>query len=142
MTELDPKTVALIACGIATVLVAYFPLDMLIMWLRVKSRVQGTRSAEEVGVPVWIVGSFERLSAFLLGLFNVPGATIMLAAWLAAKLAASWQRYPTSEEDMEANRQVRAGHLVALIVGIVSVAFAFLVGLFIRHALNWNSPGT
>jgi hypothetical protein len=137
LTEFDPKTVALILCGILAVLAAYLPMDMLSVWLRVKSRVQGTRSAEEIGVPVWIVGSFERLSAFALGLFDVAGAPVILGAWLAAKLAASWQRYP-ADGDMEENRQVRAGHLVALIVGIVSVAFGFLTGLFIRHALKWD----
>jgi hypothetical protein len=88
------------------------------------------------------VGSFERLGAFALGLFSVPGAPVMLGAWLVAKLAASWQRYPANEGDMEKNRQVRAGHLVALIVGIVSVAFGYLTGLFVRHALKWESVTT
>ena len=128
----------LILAGILAVLAAYIPLDMLIVWLRVKSRVKGSRSAEEVGVPVWIVGSFERLAAFALGLFAVPAAPVMLGAWLAAKLAASWQRYPASEKDMEENRQVRAGHLVALMVGIVSVAIGYFAGFYIRHALKWN----
>jgi hypothetical protein len=111
---------------------------MLMLWLRTKSNVQGTRPTKEVGVPVWFVGSFERLSAFALGLFNVEGGPVILGAWLAAKLAASWQRYPTSEDDPERNREVRVGHLVALIVGIVSVAFAFLVGHWVRQTLNWE----
>ena len=119
-------------------LAAYLPMEMLIVWLRVQSRVQGSRSAEEVGVPVWIVGSFERLGAFVLGLFGVSNAPVILGAWLGAKLAASWNRYPSSEEDMEENRQVRAGHLVALIVGIVSVTFGLFTGLFVRHVLNWG----
>jgi hypothetical protein len=142
LVEFDPKTMTLILSGILAVLAAYVPLDMLIVWLRVRSRVQGSRSAEEVGVPVWIVGSFERLAAFALGLYAAPGAAVMLAAWLAGKLAASWQRYPTSDKDMEKNRQVRAGHLVALIVGITSVSVGYLVGLFVRHALEWDALPT
>jgi hypothetical protein len=140
LIEFDPKTVVLILIGVLVVLAAYFPIDMLIVWLREQSRVKGSRSAEEIGVPVWIVGSFERIAAFALGLFDVRNAGVMLGAWLAAKLAASWQRYPTDKTDMEENRQVRAGHLVALIVGIVSVAFGFLTGLLIRHILKWDLP--
>jgi hypothetical protein len=52
LVEFDPKTMTLILSGILAVLAAYVPLDMLIVWLRVRSRVQGSRSAEEVGVPV------------------------------------------------------------------------------------------
>jgi len=74
---------------------------------------------------------------FALGLFDVRDAALILAAWLGAKLAANWQRYPADEEDMEQNREVRVGHLVALIVGVVSVAFALIVGLAVRNLLGW-----
>ena len=78
---------------------------------------------ERGGLPALIVGSFERLSAFALGLFGVSNAPVILGAWLAAKLAASWGRYPDSADAthlpdrMELNRQVRVGHLVAVIGG-------------------------
>jgi hypothetical protein len=148
LPELDPKTVVLILCGVLAVLAAYLPMDMLVVWLRVQGRIKGTRPSEEQGLPVWIVGSFERLSAFALGLFGVSNAPVILGAWLAAKLAASWGRYPDSAEAsdfpnlpdrMELNRQVRVGHLVAVITGVVSVAIGLLTGLFIRHALKWNT---
>jgi hypothetical protein len=96
-----------------------------------------SRSANEVGVPVWITGSFERLSAFALGFFHVAGATTMLGAWLVAKLAASWQRFPVREEtaaDRKLSREIRAGTLIAVIAGIVSVAVAYLIGLAVRYA--------
>jgi hypothetical protein len=140
MSEFDPKVVMLILGGVMAVLVAYFPLDMFIVWLRTQSKVEGTRSAAEIGVPVWITGTFERLGAFGLGLFDANDAGLILAAWLGAKLAASWQRYPADEKDMEQNRKVRAGHLVALIVGTASVAFGFFAGLTVRHLLGWVTP--
>jgi hypothetical protein len=145
LPELDPKTVLLILWGVLAVLAAYLPMDMLVAWLRVQGRIKGTRPSEERALPVWIVGSFERLSAFALGLFGVSTAPVILGAWLGAKLAASWGRYPDSADApdlpdrMELNRQVRVGHLVAVIGGIVSVAIGLLTGLFIRHALKWDT---
>lgn len=47
----------------------------LLYWLRVQSRISGSRSVREIGVPVEIVGNFERLLAFVLVVFaGVAGA--------------------------------------------------------------------
>jgi hypothetical protein len=46
--------------------------------------------------------------AFGLVLFNVRGDYTLLAAWIAAKLAASWHRFPVKND--EAGRQIRARH--------------------------------
>ena len=43
-------------------------------------------------VPAWIVGMFEGTMTFVLFLFAVEDAGTVLIAWMAAKLAANWQR--------------------------------------------------
>jgi hypothetical protein len=48
-------------------------------------------------VPPWIAGSFERLFGFTLVLFGVQSAYTLLAAWIAAKLAASRHRFTSPE---------------------------------------------
>jgi hypothetical protein len=68
--------------------------------------------------------------AYGLVLFCVPDAYTILAAWIGAKLAASWQRLPV--ETYEDGRRVRAGTLVALMAGIVSVALGALAALAVR----------
>jgi hypothetical protein len=125
------------ALGVGIVL-ANYPINRLVRWLRRISGVATTRSAKERGVPVFIVGSFERLLAFVLVLFDILGAGTLLAAWIAAKLAASWQRYPVNEAN-EYGREYRAGTLIALMAGIVSVGLGCLVGLVI-HWLTYPFP--
>ena len=71
-------------------------MNLFIRWLE---RVSGMREPpkkekEQVVVPTWLVGGFERSLAFVLVVFDVPGAYTLLAAWIAAKLAANWQRVP------------------------------------------------
>jgi hypothetical protein len=39
----------------------------------------------------------------------VTNGPVILAAWLAAKLAASWQRYPKDKEDMEETDKCEPG---------------------------------
>jgi hypothetical protein len=132
--SLNEKCVLVFALGIALILLAYWPVGWFLCWLRSQSRILGTRSVQETGVPPGIVGNFERLLAFFLVLFQVDGTYAILAAWLGAKLAASWQRVPIETEDAEAGRQVRAGTLSALIAGIVSVLVGVLVGLSVHCA--------
>jgi hypothetical protein len=70
------------AIGNIVVLIAYWPVGWLLRWLRHKSRISGTRAVQEIGVPRWIVGSFERLLALFLVALEVEGAYTLLAAWL------------------------------------------------------------
>jgi hypothetical protein len=101
-------------------------------WLRRMSRLPEKRQEDEIGVPVWIVGSFERVMAFAFVLFLAPkDAFTLLGFWIGAKLAASWHRVP-QEVDNKKNRDIRAGTLAALIAGIISVSFGVLIGLGIR----------
>jgi hypothetical protein len=108
-------------------------MNLFIRWLE---RVSGMREPpkkekERVVVPTWLVGGFERSLAFVLVVFDVPGAYTLLAAWIAAKLAANWQRVPVDNSQKE--REVRARTLIALIAGVVSVGFGCLVDVLIRR---------
>ncbi len=116
---------------------AYDIMDCVWRWLRRESDVEEYRPAAEVGVPVWIVGNFERLMAFALVLFLKPkDAFTLLGIWLGAKLAASWHRMPVSNSNKKENRNIRAGTLAALIAGIVSVLLGALIGLAVRWVLQ------
>ena len=74
-------------------------MDRLVRWLRGQSRIAEIRPDKDKGVPPWIVGSFERLLAFVLVMFDVQGAYTLLAIWTGAKLAASWHRFPVTSDE-------------------------------------------
>jgi hypothetical protein len=108
--------ILVLAIGLAVIFLAYPFVGWFSRWLGEKSRIK-TRTVAEEGVPVWITGNFERLLAFLVVVFHVEGAYTLIALWLGAKLAASWQRIPTEIHKgdewkrREHARQVRAGTL-------------------------------
>jgi hypothetical protein len=132
------------------------PVGQFLEWLRVQSNIKGVRSVRTRGVPVEIVGPFERLLAFILVVFAgfAPATLTVILAWLGAKLAASWHRVPITplkdprssigaakraSEDYEAGRQARAGTLSALIAGVVSVTVGVVLGLAVRCACEWEA---
>ncbi len=82
------------------------------------------------GVPAWLTGAIERLFFSLVVAFDLPGTTIAMIAWIAAKMAANWNRptldQPSSPE--EAIQRAR-GSFTALTAGLVSMAFAAIGGL-------------
>jgi hypothetical protein len=104
-------------------------------WLLNKSNISDPALIKHDGVPVWVVGNFERLLALVLVAAHVGEAYTVMAAWLGAKLATSWQRIPTDCRDEKLNRQIRAETLVALIAGVVSVAFGIVAGQLFRCAI-------
>jgi hypothetical protein len=122
--------------GLAIALLAHFPVEWFVHWLRHKSDLP-PREPRKLTVPVHIVGTFERLLAFFLVCLNVEGTYAILIAWMAAKLALSWQRQPSSsdEREVEVDREIRAVTLVALMGGIVSLTFGILGGVVAR----WGS---
>jgi hypothetical protein len=122
--------------GLAVALLAHFPVDWFVRWLRHKSDVP-PRELRQQAVPNSIVGTFERLLAFFLVCLNVEGAYAILIAWMAAKLAASWQRQPISGglEAEEADREIRAGIFIALMAGTVSLIFGVVGGAIARYGL-------
>jgi hypothetical protein len=82
-------------------------------------------------VPHLVIGTFERLLAFFL-VWLVPAerAGIILLAWMTAKLAANWQR----RED--ADQEIRARTLIALITGTLSLSFGVVGGAIAKHGPN------
>jgi hypothetical protein len=122
-----------IAIGLLILPLAHLPLRTMLWWLRYASDVPPEREDKDVGVPPFIVGTFERVLAFGLALYGVHEALTLLAAWLGAKLAASWQRFEVKTD--EAGRRVRVGTLLALIAGVISVAIGYLAGALVRDAV-------
>ena len=126
-------SVLLFILGLAIALLALFPVEWFVYWLRHKSDLP-PRELRKLTVPVPIVGTFERLLAFFLVFLNVEGTYAILIAWMAAKLAFNWRPLSSSSDDLEveADREIRAGTLVALMGGIVSLTFGILGGVVAR----------
>ena len=129
-------SVLLFIVGLAVALLAHFPVDWFVRWLRRKSDVP-PRELRQQAVPVSIVGTFERLLAFLLVYLNVEGAYAILIAWMVAKLAANWQRQLKSgnQDAEEADRENRAATYIALMAGTVSLIFGAIGGAIARGAI-------
>ena len=85
------------------------------------------------GLDPFILGPFERFLAFSLAVFDVPGIATVLAAWIAAKLAASWQRFKIKDD--KEGRKVRIGTMIALMAGVVSVGTGVIAGRLLRSWL-------
>ncbi len=119
--------------GLAVALLAYVPVEEFQSWLRRRCRVP----RHDQAVPVWITGTFERLLAFFLILLtDGQGAYAVLIAWMAAKLAANWPRWPLPKEDDEQLRKLRARTFIALMTGIVSLAFGVFGGLIANGTIK------
>jgi hypothetical protein len=85
-------------------------------------------------VPAWIVGMFERAMTFVLFLFAVEDAGTVLIAWMAAKLAANWQRRELTNNERK-SLWIRAQTFVALMAGVLSLAIGVLGGSIAHCAL-------
>jgi uncharacterized protein YneF (UPF0154 family) len=128
-------SVLLFILGLAVALLAYLPIGWFVWWLRQQSELP-PREPRKEAVPVFIIGTFERLLAFALVYLNVEGAYAILIAWMAAKLAASWPRQllnrGSDELEVEADREIRAGIFIALMAGTLSLLFGVIGGLIAR----------
>ncbi|TJW03688.1 MAG: hypothetical protein E5X42_30580 [Mesorhizobium sp.] len=83
-------------------------------------------------VPGSVTGTFERLLTFALVASQFPEFQNVVLAWLAAKLAANWQRdEPTGKAGAQQEYRTRA--LIAVMSGIVSVSFGYLGGRIAAH---------
>jgi hypothetical protein len=122
--------VLLFILGLAVALGSQPIVKWFVQWVRTKSGVPIDREGE--GVPPWIVGTFERLLAFALIFFDVEQALTVLIAWMAAKLAANWQRQTLAGDESEADRKIRIYTLTALMAGTLSLAFGVLGGAIAR----------
>jgi len=126
----------LIVLAVLLLLLANWVVPAFRNWLWNESDISDRELVEHDGVPVWFVGNFERILAAILVWAHIPDAFTVLAAWLGAKLATSWQRIPVDSGDAKLNRQVRAGTLVALIAGVISVSFGVVAGLLFSCAFR------
>jgi hypothetical protein len=111
--------------------IAHYPVKVFI------DRLKGTThvpKAEGVRVSPAIVGYFERYLAFILVVTNVEGTGTILVAWMAAKLAANWQRRDMGGEE-EANAVIRANTLIALLTGTLSLLLGAFGGVIARCGL-------
>ena len=94
-------------------------------------------------VPSWLTGTIERLFFSLAMAFGLPGTTIAMIAWIAAKMAADWNRpaLDKSSTPEEAAQRV-LGSVTALLAGLVSMIFAIIGGLICngRIPVAWPVP--
>ena len=123
-------SVLLLIVGLAVALASQPIVKSFVHWVREMSGVPVEREGE--GIPPWIVGTFERLLAFALILFNVEQAMTVLIAWMAAKLAANWQRQTLVGDNSEVDRKIRIYTLTALMAGTLSLGFGALGGAIAR----------
>ena len=121
----------LFVLGLAVALLGHLPVEWFVHWLRHKSDLP-PREPRKLALPVAIIGTFERLLAFFFVYLNVEGTYAILIAWMAAKLALTWHRPIGDSNDervVEGDQEIRAGILVALMGGIVSLTFGVLGGV-------------
>jgi hypothetical protein len=107
------------------------PMQEFVDWLRNKS---GVTKPGCPRVPPWVTGIFERYLAFIVVAFNVENAGTILLAWMAAKLAANWQRQVMIEGSELYNRTMVTYTMIALIAGTLSLLLGALGGLIARCA--------
>ena len=93
-------------------------------WLRSEVDEDELRKAkkEQEVVPMWVTGLLERSFFTVAVAFNVPGTAVAMVAWLAAKMAANWNR-------QEHHRLFAVSSLLA---GLLSMSFALVGGLIVR----------
>lgn len=90
-------------------------------------------------VPRWVVGAFERTMAFLLFLFAVDNAATVLIAWMAAKLAANWQRRDLTDNERK-SLWIRKRTFIALMTGVLSLAVGVAGGSMARCSMPLKEP--
>ena len=112
--------------GILVALVGNLPVLLFHGWARMASRLPFKRPKEEVAVPAWLTGTFERLLAFAIFYAAPTEAYTVFIAWILAKLAANWQRRGIDKLDPEDERKIRAQTLIALKAGTLSLAIGVI----------------
>jgi hypothetical protein len=108
-------------------------------YLRLISRVPMKRRKRDESVPPCVVGTFERMLAFVLVAFAVTDTALFLTGWIGAKLASNWQRHPIGGKTVtrEEERTIRAQSFIALLTGTMSLGFGALGGFIARSAFHW-----
>ena len=88
------------------------------------------KSNDEKTVPPWLTGLIERLFFTIVVAVNLPGAAIAMITWVTVKMATHWNK--VSSSDIPNGRFLVFSGLLA---GLVSMLFAMLGGLIIRHGV-------
>jgi MFS superfamily sulfate permease-like transporter len=96
-------------------------------WLRRKIPKKEGEAEPTHYLPASVIGYLERTFFGLVIAFEVSGAAVAMMAWIAAKLAANWNRWDEKEES--ARRKAIAYSISALLSGMVSMIFALVAGL-------------
>lgn len=79
-------------------------------------------------LPPYVTGLFERTLAFVVVATSFPDFQNILLAWLAAKAAANWNREEPPESKLQERYVYRSRSIMALMLGIVSVAMGIVGG--------------
>jgi hypothetical protein len=82
-------------------------------------------------MPPWLTGLVERGFFVLLVATQVEGVPEAMIGWLALKLATNWQKL-----DPEKNPDAQTRGLLALLTGVISLAFAYIGGAIISGSLS------
>jgi hypothetical protein len=92
-----------------------------VRWVRAHYRIEEHTGAAAF-VPPWLTGLVERLFFTVLIAFNISGTAVAMIGWIAAKMAANWNRPGTPVA-------FAGAALSALLGGMMSMLFALLGGL-------------
>lgn len=128
-------TEAIAACWIAGAGFALIVGHCLLAWFTCAAREAGRLPEGNPPLPGWIIGTAERLMAFLIiaSGFEVRDAGTIFLAWIGAKLAANWQRRDADKVDEEQSRIIRGRTLIALMASALSLGVAVLSGALTRY---------
>lgn len=99
------------------------------LFIAITSKLIGLREKPNKDSPRisgWVTGFVERSFFLILIVLGVSGVPESMMGWLALKLASNWHRY-----DPDKLPSARTRSLLALIAGLISLAFAYIGGAII-----------
>ncbi|MGX5827330.1 hypothetical protein [Mesorhizobium sp. 43Arga] len=134
----DPFILNKLVCGIAglaaALIAGHFGTDSFFRYLNRSAGLELRPTPKRL--PPAVTGMFERALTFLLVVSDFPSFQNVILAWLAAKLAANWQRTEPTNSSDEDRLAYRSRALIAVMTGIVSIAFGYFGGRI--AAAPWN----
>ncbi|SRR5207302_3230067 len=92
--------------------------------LRKLLRLGPKHSSDQARVPAWLTGIVERSFFTVLVALHVQGVPTAMIGWLGIKLASNWN-HPSAPK----GPTTRAQAFLALLAGLISLAFAYFGGL-------------
>ena len=101
--------------------VGWLVTDQFVRLIRARYKIESSLGTLPA-VPAFLTGLVERLFFSVVVAFNISGTAVAMIAWVAAKMAASWNRQGTTPD-------FASGAFSALLGAMVSMLFALLGGL-------------